>query len=372
MRRKPARYNRGFRNQPRAPPASDSALATKPKFSRIQASSHVTGLTLAALVVLAVHVVGTVGYKLIGGPQASWFDSFYMTFITVATIGYTEVIDLTGHPGGRIFTVVIAFIGIGAMTYVFSTVTAMILESDLNQTLRRKRMNKAIGALSGHYIICGIGRVGTNVAGELLRTGRSFAIIEESEHALESYVDSHPEALFVHGDGADDDMLIAAGIERAAGVFAVTGDDSHNIVVSLSVKQLNPNVRVVARVHDIRNADKARRAGADEIVSPDFTGGMRIASAMIRPHVVSFMDQMLRRDDGLRVEEVLVPAGTPPRPLGALADKARDFILMATHRRGEWVFNPAQEYRIEAGDALVIMTNPAGRGTVEQMLRAGA
>ena len=99
-------------------------MATRPKFSRIQASSHVTGLTLAALVVLAVHVVGTVGYKLIGGPQASWFDSFYMTFITVATIGYTEVIDLTGHPGGRIFTVVIAFIGIGAMTYVFSTVTA--------------------------------------------------------------------------------------------------------------------------------------------------------------------------------------------------------------------------------------------------------
>jgi len=343
-------------------------VASKRKFSRIVDSNHFTGLIWAGIVVLAVHVIGTIGYKVIGGEQITWVNSFYMTFITVATIGYGEVIDLTSHPGGRIFTVLIAFAGIGAMTYMFSTVTAMILESDLNQTFKRKRMDKAIAALSGHYIICGIGRVGTNVATELTKTARRFVVVEESVHAIEAYVENHPEALHLHGDGADDDMLRAAGIDRCAGVFAVTGDDSRNIVISLSAKQLNPRVRVVARVHDIRNADKARRAGADEIVSPDFTGGMRIASAMIRPHVVSFMDQMLRRDDGLRVEEVLVPAGSAGRPLGALAQKSRDFILMATHRKGEWQFNPDEGHRIEPGDALVIMTNPVGRAAVEALL----
>jgi voltage-gated potassium channel len=342
------------------------------KYNILQASSHLTGLISAGLVVLAVHVVGTLGYKVIGGPQVTWLDSFYMTFITVATIGYGEVIDLTGHPGGRIFTIIVAFTGIGAMTYMFSTVTAMILESDLNQSLQRKRMQKAITGLSGHYIICGIGRVGSNVAAELRKTGRRFTVIEESEAVLAAYVEGHPEALYVHGDGADDDMLAAAGIDKAAGVFAVTGDDSRNIVISLSAKQLNPRLRVVARVHDIRNADKARRAGADEIVSPDFTGGMRIASAMVRPHVVNFIDQMLHRDDGLRVEEVRMPAGSASRPLGVLADRGRDFILMALRRGESWVFNPHRDQQVMADDVLVVMTNPAGRAAFEALLRTPA
>src|SRR5207244_6378471 len=114
---------------------------------------------------------------------------------------------------------------------------------------------------------------------------------------------------------ASDEALRQAGLAHAAGVFAVTGDDSHNLMVALSVKLLHPRVRVVARLHDIGNADKARRAGADEIVSPDFTGGMRIASAMVRPHVVNFMDQMLRTDEALRVEEVVVPQGFAPKPI---------------------------------------------------------
>lgn len=347
-------------------------MASRRKFGNLLSSNHFHGLMWAVVVVLMVHVAGTIGYKIIGGAQATWLNSFYMTFVTVATIGYGEIIDLSNHPWGRVFTVLIAFTGIGTMTYMFSTVTAMILESDLNQTLKRNRMEKSIAKLSGHYIICGIGRVGTNVALELAKTGRPFAVIEESEAAIAAFAESHEEALYLHGDGADDDTLMRAGIARAAGVFAVTGDDSRNIVISLSVKQINPAVRVVARMHDIRNADKARRAGADEIVSPDFTGGMRIASAMIRPHVVTFMDQMLRRDDGLRVEEVVVPAEVAPRALGKLAERSRDFILMATHRRGQWQFNPDPAHRIEPGDALVIMSNSDGRVAVQSMLAQAA
>jgi voltage-gated potassium channel len=346
-------------------------VATKPKLSDILRSSHASRLAWAGVVVVLIHVVGTFGYKMIGGAQTTWLNSFYMTFITVTTIGYGEVVDLSGHPWGRVFTVCIAFTGIGTMTYMFSTVTAIILESDFNQTLKRKRMDKAISRLKGHYIICGIGRVGSNVATELSKTGRTFVVVEEAEQVLAAFTEFHPESCHLHGDAADDDILREAGIATAAGVFAVTGDDSRNIVISLSAKQLNPRVRVVARVHDVKNTDKARRAGADEIVSPDFTGGMRIASAMIRPHVVSFMDQMLRRDDGLRVEEIAVPADFAPRPLGSLGLQSREFLLMATHRGGQWQFNPGEDQQIEPGDTLVLMTNAAGRKQVEQLLGAG-
>jgi voltage-gated potassium channel len=324
-------------------------------------ASHIRGLLWAALLLVLVHIVGTLGYKLIGGPEASWIDSFYMTFITVATIGYGEIVDLAKSPGGRVFTVVIAFFGIGTMTYMFSMVTAFILESDLNAALRRKRMQKRLDKLSGHYIVCGIGRVGANVADELRKTGRQFAVIESDRTSLDANLQQYDDMMYIHGDAADDDHLRAAGVERAKGVFAVTGDDSHNLVVSLSAKQLNPKVKVVARVHDIRNADKTRRAGADEIVSPDFTGGMRIASAMLRPHVVNFMDQMLRSDDGLRVEEVIVPEGFTARRLGDIDLKSRDYILMATHESGKWVFNPDDGHVIRTGYALVVMANPVGR-----------
>ena len=153
-------------------------------------------------------------------------------------------------------------------------------------------------------------------------------------------------------------------------MFAVTGDDSHNLMVALSVKLLNAKARVVARLHDVRNADKARRAGADEVVSPDFTGGMRIASAMVRPHVVNFMDQMRRSDDGLRMEEVMVPAAFVARPLSGLIPRSRDYILMATHERDRWVFNPPDSHIVEAHATLVLMASPDGRAQVERLLGA--
>ena len=350
----------------RAPPRRPStALRTRLR----PFDTHAIGILWASCALIAVLLTGTIGYRIIGGPGTSWIDCFYMTFITVATIGYSETVDLTHSPGGRLFTVGIAFFGIAAMTYMFSTMTAWILESDLNVNLRRRRMEKGIAKLAGHFIICGIGRVGTNVADELRKTARDFVVIDESSHAIDHYLESHSDAFHLHGDAADDDLLRRAGLDKAAGVFAVTGDDSRNIVIALSAKQLGPAVRVVARMHDIRNADKARRAGADEIVSPDFTGGMRIASAMIRPHVVSFMDQMLRRDDGLRVEEVTVPADFAARPLGTLKLRARDYVLMATHENGAWVFNPDETHEIRPGHALIIMANPGGRAQVEAVLR---
>ena len=329
-------------------------------------SRHWRGLVTGGLVLLLVHVVGTLGYHHVGRPAATWIDSFYMTFITVATIGYGEVVDLTHHPYGRLFTVAIAVVGIINLSYLFSTFLALLIESDLNAGFRRRRMDRLVAALSGHYIVCGIGRVGTNVGNELLRTGRPFVIIEQDPAVLQRWLEAHPDSPHLQGDAADDDALRRAGVTRAAGVFAVTGDDSHNLMIALSVKLLSARCRVVARLHDVRNADKARRAGADEIVSPDFTGGMRIASVMVRPHVVNFMDQMLRSDEGLRVEEVVVPPAHPAASLRHLAPPSREYILMAVHEHGRWVFNPPQDHVVGPGTALVLMTSPGGREAIEQ------
>ena len=332
-------------------------------------SRHLRGLLVGIALLLGVHVVGTLGYHHIGQPNANWIDSFYMTFITVATIGYSEVIDLNHHPYGRLFTVFIAVVGIGTMSYLFSTFVALLVDADLNNTLRSKRMEKQIARMRGHYIVCGIGRVGSNVAIELLATGRPFVVIESDQAALDRWLEEHPDTLYLHHDAADDEALQKAGILNAAGVFAVTADDSHNLMVALSVKLLNPKARLVARLHDIRNADKARKAGADEIVSPDFTGGMRIASAMVRPHVVNFMDQMLRSDRGLRVEEVPVPADFCGSTIGQVAPTSPDYVLLAIHDANAWQFNPDATHPVRAGDILVLMTESAGRLQIEQRLR---
>ena len=332
-------------------------------------SRHFKGLVYGVALLLVITAMGTLGYHYIGRPSATWIDSFYMTFITIATIGFGETVDLSAHPMGRLFTVFIAIICIGTLSYLFSTLVALLIDSDLNAELRKKRMEKQIAQMKGHYIVCGIGRVGSNVAHELAKTRRSLVVIERDRTVLDAWLEHHPHALYLHDDAADDDALRRAGLSNATGVFAVTGDDSHNLMVALSVKLLSSKVRVVVRLHDIRNTNKARRAGADEIVSPDFTGGMRIASAMIRPHVVNFMDQMLHSDEGQRVEQVVVPEGFDSKPLAELVPKSKDYLLMALHEHGNWVFNPSDDHMVNAGTALVLMTSPEGRMRVEKLFK---
>ncbi len=331
-------------------------------------SGHFYGLAAGVVLLLLVTATGTLGYHYIGRPTATWVDSFYMTFITISTIGFTEVVDLNHHPLGRLFTVLIAVFGIGTLSYLFSRLVALLVDADLNAGLRKKRMEKEIAALAGHYIVCGVGRVGSNVASELLKTRRPFVVIESNRSVIDTWLERNPQTYYLLDDAADDDALRRAGVMQAAGVFALTSDDSHNLMIALSVKLLNPKARVVVRLHDIRNENKARRVGADQIVSPDFTGGMRIASAMLRPHVVNFMDRMMQTDEGLRMEEVLVPDQFPPTALGVLRGNTRDYLLMATHERGAWVFNPDDDHMINPGASLMLMTTPEGRLQMEQML----
>jgi voltage-gated potassium channel len=318
----------------------------------------------------AILIAGTIGYRMIGGPHTSVVDALYMTFITVATIGYAEIVDLSHNPGGRVFTMAIATAGILNFTYMMSAFTAFLIEGDINQALRRRSMHKRIDKFTDHYIICGIGRVGTNVAHELSVTNRDYVIIDTNQHKIDEFREHYPDVSYLHGDGSEDEILLDAGIGRAAGVFAITGEDSKNLVITLSAKQLNPVVRVVARCHEVNYIDKIRKVGADAIVSPDFTGGMRIASSMIRPQVVSFLDEMLRMDNALRVEEILVPKSFARTTLGELGLRKAEYVLLAVRAGGKWVFNPQHNYELQPGDTLIVMTTPGGRQTLESLLSA--
>lgn len=229
-------------------------------------------------------------------------------------------------------------------------------------------MEKHIHELKDHYIMCGIGRVGRNVANELVATHRPYVVIDEAMQSIETHLEHHPDTMYIHGDACDDDELVKAHVESAVGVFAVTGDDSKNLLITITAKQLNPEVRVVARCHDVRNIEKIRKAGADAIVSPDFTGGLRIASAMIRPHVVTFLDEMLKSEKNLRVEEIIVPAGFPETTIGSLNLKSPDYILLAVRDHQSWNFNPSGDLRVRAGSTLVVMATPEGRRSLEKLV----
>ncbi|MEY2633756.1 MAG: hypothetical protein RIR00_2410, partial [Pseudomonadota bacterium] len=292
-----------------------------------------------------------------------------MTFITVATIGFGEVIDMSNNMPARVFTVVLGILGAGTLSFMFSAVTVFVLESDLNGTIRRRRMEKQIRKLNGHYLICGFGRVGRNVGHEMEATNRHFVAIDENLSLLEEHKEKNPGLLYFHGDASDEDTLERVDIDSARGLFAVTGDDSRNLMIILTAKQVKPDLRVVARCQEVRNMEKMRKAGADAIVSPDFTGGMRIASAMIRPHVVSFLDEMLKSEKKLRVEEIMIPAGFIPKPLGSLELRSPDYVLLAVRQRNsEWTFNPPKDYILKPGFTIIAMASPHGRQEIEALL----
>ena len=332
-------------------------------------SKVVRNLLIAMLTLVLVFVVGTVGYRLLGGPEYSWQDCFYMTFITIATIGFHEAVDVTRYEYGRMFTVFIGIAGIGVLGYVLSTLTAFMLENDLNVSRRRKKMQKRIGQMKNHYIVCGVGLVGSNVAHDLELSGRPSVIVDNDLKNIHRYLATHPEQMYVNGDATDNDVLLAAGVMGAKGVFAVAHDDSANLVISLSSKQLNPTLRVVARCHDVKNAEKTRRAGADEVISPDFSGGLRIVSAMVRPNVMNFLDEMLKTDSNLRMEEIVIPSSLADKPLSVLYHSNKDCMVLALRRNEIWQFNPQANELLRDGDVLMAMTTPEGRSRMEQLIQ---
>ncbi len=338
-----------------------------PKLRNTQLPRILVRINFAVVILLVLIVTATLGFRYLGQPEANWSDALYMTLITITTVGYGEIVRIDTF-GERIFAGLVALGGFGTLTFLFTSLSVFFLEGDLDYTLRRRRMEKQIRKLHNHYIVCGFGRVGRNVGHELLQTNRHFVAIDADESHLEDSVERFPGLLYLYGDASDDDILLSAYIEDARGVFAVTGDDSRNLMITITAKQLNPKVRVVARANDVRNQEKMKKAGADTVVSPDFTGGMRIASAMIRPHVVSFLDEMLRSEHKLRVEEVLVPESFEEKSLKDLALASEQYVLLAVRTGNEWLFNPPPTFVIRGGNALIAMSSPLGRLEIEAAL----
>jgi voltage-gated potassium channel len=339
---------------------------TDPSDSLIARARLAFRLPLAIMV--AVHIVGAMGFWIISDGKASVIDCVYMVFITVASIGYGEIVDLSNSPGGRVFNMAIALIGIANVVYLTSKFTAFILEGRFDEVLRRRKMLDNIDRMRQHYIVCGVGRVGSNVVHELVTTERKFVAVDESVDAIAAFRERYAAIPVLHGDASDDDLLERAGIKHALGVFAITGDDGKNLLITLAAKHLNPAARVVARCHEVRNIDKLKLVGADDIVSPDFTGGMRIASSMLRPSVVNFLDEMLRTDGKLRVEEIPVPEGFRARPLNEVTPQSRDFVLLAVRAGSAWEFNPPSNHLVRPGEVIVAMAHPEGRRILERAL----
>jgi len=331
-------------------------------------------LAKTVLILCLVILAGTTGFWFIAGEDASLVDSLYMTVITVTTIGFGEVIDLSGNPGGRFFTILLALAGIGTLSYFLTNLTAFIVEGELKDTFWRKKMEKQASRLRGHYIVCGVGNLGVSILNELHSTGRPYLIVDQDRLRLERLDDELRNAVLIEGDAMDGETLERAGLAEAKGLFAVTGDDNHNLVVVLTAKQANPAVKVVAECANPKNMEKMKLAGADSVVSPSRIGGLRMASEMIRPAVVSFLDQMLREENGhLRIEEVHMRETTASLTVEQL--HLRDYpslLLLGVRRQGEILYNPPADSPIQRDDILIFMGTPADRTKLERALQSPA
>lgn len=192
------------------------------------------------ILLIIIIVIGATGYWILGDGSYSYFDSLYMTIITITTIGFGEIIDLSGNIGGRIFTIFIALSGIGVLAYMITNITATIVEGELTKSFRRRRMEKIAEKARGHYIVCGMGWAGLHIVNELKDTKRPHVIIDMDKSKIDKSLETMPDAIFIEGDATDNDILLKAGIEKANGLFAVTGDDNQNLVICLTAKQCNP------------------------------------------------------------------------------------------------------------------------------------
>jgi voltage-gated potassium channel len=314
-------------------------------------------LSLLLLCVIVLTAVG--GYRWFGGPQVTLLDAFYMAVITVSTVGYGEVVDTHAHPELRLFNIFVILFGIGIMLYVFSAATAFIVEGELKDIFRRRKMLKQVRDMHDHFIICGAGETGSYLVQELLKTGNLFVVIDHDEERL-ARISQLGEVPVLKGDGADEEVLTTARIEKARGLASVLPEDKDNLLVTVTARQLNPSLRIVARCAEARMAEKLLRAGANSAVSPNMIGGMRLASELIRPSVVSFLDVMLRDRSGtMRVEEITVGEGSPwiGKKLREMDLHGRfDLLALAVRKPdGGLKYNPRDDTALASGDVLVVL-----------------
>ncbi len=324
---------------------------------------HLWGrLAVPISALLFTHLVGTLGFWWVWRDHhATLFDGLFMTFITVTTVGYEEVYPL--DTAGRILAMVIAAGGIGTAAYTFGAVIDFLVNDETLQLRRRLRMQNDIDALSGHFVLAGLGRVGREAALELTEAGEKFVVVDPHDDAVRLAAEHH--WLMVKGDATDDESLLRAGIQRAKGMVVTTANDATNLYVIMSARLLNPKLFIATRAVDNASVPKLTRAGANRAISPYAIGGRRLAHLMISPRVVDFFETALKTaEKSLNIGDLSIAAGAPAdgRNLGDLRiPQNAGATVLCVLRGGETITTPHGELSLKAGDRLLAL------GTTEQL-----
>lgn len=324
------------------------------------------------LFLVTVFVAGTLGYYLLSGfapPDAvhgRWtlLDCAFMTAITLTTIGYGDVLHIheSGYVAGQVYTIGLAFVGMGVALYAVSEATSFFVDGHIGKLREEFRRMKEIDGLEGHIIVCGLGDTGIQIAEEILHTGAKIAAIEIDPHKVERARELHPDLPVLEGDATEEETLEKAGIKRARGLAAALHHDKDNLFLVVTARQLAPALKIVSKAEAQGTGKKLQIAGANSVVSPPRIGGMRIASALVRPHVVTFLDKMISHGAGHRMEEINVEEGSDLA--GKTLAEAHIFertglIAMAVRMPdGEYVYNPAGGTLIPFGAILVVIGTP--------------
>jgi len=329
-------------------------------------------LAYALLVMVVITAAAVTGYRLLGGRDVSLLQALYMAVITLAGVGYGEIVDTSHSPALRIFNMFVVLFGVTITVYMFSVVTAFLVEGEITNIFWRRKMQKRIQAVKHHYIICGLGDTGRYAVEELQKTGTPYVVVEHTEENIKKLQEHDPvykEVLYVTGDATDENTLDQAGIERARGLIASLASDKDNLVITVVARQKSPSIRIIARCTDQRFAERLIKAGANSTVSPNHIGGMRMASEALRPHVVGFLDVMLKEHGRtLRIEEIDIGSGSPwvGTTLQHIDLRHRYNLLPLAIRQedGSFLPNPPDNHQVQASTVIIVM------GDVSELKRA--
>jgi len=313
-----------------------------------------------------ITVIGTLGYIVFEG--WSFIDALYMTIITVGTIGFGETNPL--DTSGRLWTMALIISGVGALGYATTSIVALAVEGTVAGYFRERKMRTEIRKLSGHYVLCGFGRVGRQVAREFVRDEVPFVLIDQDPQKVEECLERGYPA--ITGEASDDDILEEAGIRYARGLVAAVDSDADNVFVVLSARKINPGLHIVARASSDESAAKLEIAGADRTLSPYAVGGRRLASLATQPLVVDFLDIVTRGEHGIefRLEEFGVPKESPLANHTIaeiqIGEKTGAMVLAIRTYEGKFDTTPSAQDRIQPNDTLIVL------GTREQITRLEA
>ncbi len=315
--------------------------------------------------VIGVNIFGTLGYMLL--ENMNFIDALYMTVITLATVGFREVKELSD--AGKVFTIILIFTGFGVFTYALTQGAKIIVEGEIKEVFKKRKMKNVIDHLKDHYIICGYGRMGSIVVKELKANKVPVVVIEKNKDGIPENADFP----FIVGDATNDDILKSAGIERARGLITVLPSEAENLYVVLTSKELNPNLFIVARAIDKAAEGKLKRAGADRVVSPYLIGGLRIAHTVLRPNVVEFLEFATRSEHlEIQIEEIEVSSNSSlvgKTIAQSGIGKDLGIIIIGIRRaEGRMKFNPNSHTVIKEGDILIVVGEPEKLNLLEKMV----